>query len=64
MEDEIVDDDVIDIFLINLFSNAVENLEIPEFNGTITLADNISHPILKAILKYNNHSSNVAIKRT
>ena len=61
MEDEIVDDDVIDIFLINLFSNAVENLEIPEFNGTITLA---AHPILKAILKYTNDSSNIAVKRT
>lgn len=61
MENEIVDDDVIDIFLINLFSNAVENLEVPEFNGPITLA---AHPILKAILKYTNDSSNIAIKRT
>ena len=38
-----------------------KTLKVPEFNGTITLA---AHPILKAILKYTDDSSNIAIKRT
>ena len=40
----------------------MKNLETPEFNGTVTLADNISHPISKAILKYTNHPIAIAIK--
>ena len=41
--------------LNSFFSNAVKNLKIPEFSETNPLAENISHPIFKAILKYENH---------
>ena len=43
------------------FSNAVSNLNIPEYSGINILAERISHPTLKAILKYKNHPSIVAI---
>ena len=50
-------------FLINkFFSNAVQDLKIPGFYGAVPLADNISHPIFRAILKYANHPSTIAIK--
>ena len=44
-----------------LFSSAVSNLNIPEYSGINILAERISHPTLKAILKYKNHPSIVAI---
>ena len=44
------------------FSNAVKNLEIPKFSDSNPLAENIPHPIFKAILKYKNHASIIAIK--
>ena len=44
------------------FSNAVSNLNIPEYSGINILAGRISNPALKAILKYKNHLSIVAIK--
>ena len=43
------------------FSSAVSNLNIPEYCGINILAERISHPTLKAILKYKNHPSIVAI---
>ena len=43
------------------FSNAVSDLKIPDFFGAVPLAD-ISHPIFRAILKYANHPSTIAIK--
>ena len=43
------------------FSSAVSNLNIPEYSGINILAERISHPTLKAILKYKNHPSIVAI---
>ena len=49
--------------LDNFLSNIAKNLEIPEFNRKVTLVDNISHPILKGILKYRNHLSTIAIKK-
>ena len=48
--------------LNNFFSNAVNVLEILGFHGAVPLADNISHPIFRAILKYANHPSTIAIK--
>ena len=47
--------------LNTFFSNAVKNLQIPEYQEAEPLA-NISHPIFKAILKYRNHPNIVAIK--
>ena len=44
------------------FSNAVIDLKIPDFHGAVPFADNISHPIFRAILKYANHPSTIAIK--
>ena len=48
--------------LSNFFSNAVENLKIPEYHGADTRADDISHSVLKAIFKYRNHPSIDPIK--
>ena len=44
------------------FSNAVKNLKIPEFSDSNSLVQNIPHPIFKAILKYKNNQSIIAIK--
>ena len=44
------------------FSNAVKNVKIPEYQETDSLGNNISLKIFKAILKYRNHPSIVAIK--
>ena len=49
--------------LLNLFfSSAVKDLKITEFSDTNPLAERLSHPVLKAILKYKNHPSIVAIR--
>ena len=49
--------------ILNTFlSNAVKTLKIPEYQKTESFAIDISHPIFKAILKYRNHPSIVAIK--
>ena len=49
--------------ILNLFfSSAVKNLKIPEFSDTNPLAERHSDPVLKAILKYNNHPSIAAIR--
>lgn len=45
------------------FPNAVKNLKIPDFSDTEPLADNISHPTLKATTKYRNHPSISAIEK-
>ena len=45
-----------------LFSNAASDLKIPDFHGVVSSADNISHPIFRAILKYANHPSTIEIK--
>ena len=37
--------------------------KIPEFSYSDPVAQNIPHPIFKAILKYKNHPSIIAIKR-
>ena len=64
MEDETIttqdeqNEDLLNIF----FSNAVKNLKIPRFSNTNPLAERLNNPTLKAILKYKNHPSIVAIR--
>ena len=49
--------------LLNIFfSNAVKNLKIPRFSNTNSFVERLSDPVLKAILKYKNHPSIVAIR--
>ena len=48
--------------LNSFFSNAVKNLKISEYSDSNPLAENIPHPIFKAILKYKNHPSIISIK--
>ena len=48
--------------LNSFFFLAVKNLKIPEFSDSNSLAENIPHPIFKAILKYKNHPGIIAIK--
>ena len=63
IDDGIVNDDVkIAEIFSRFFSNAVKDLKIPGFHGGVLLAGNISHPIFRAILKYANHPSTIAIK--
>ena len=65
IDDEIVNDDVKIAETFNrFFSNAVIDLKIPDFHGVVPLADNISHPIFRAILKYANHPSTIAMNNT
>ena len=59
IETEIFNNDAECVDILNkCFSNALKNLEILEFNRTVTLVDNIFHPTLNTILKYSNHPSN------
>ena len=61
--EKIINEDRANAEILNtFFSNAVKNLKIPEYQETDPLANNISHPIFKPILKYRNHPSIVAIK--
>ena len=46
------------------FPNAVKNLKIPRFSDTNALTERLSDPTLKAMLKYKNHPSIVAIRNT
>ena len=64
MEDETVttQDEQNAELLNTFFSNAVKNLKIPRFSKTNPLAERLSDPTLKAILKYKNHPSIVAIR--
>ena len=61
---EIINEDKDNAELLNsFFSSAVKDLKIPEFGDSNALAENISHPIFKPILKYDKHPSIVAIKK-
>ena len=61
--EEIINEDGENAEILNtFFSNAVKNSEIPEYQETDSLANNISHPVFRAILKYRNHPNVVAIK--
>ena len=50
--EEIINEDGENAEILNtFFSNAVKNSKIPEYQETDSLANNISHPIFRAILK-------------
>ena len=49
--------------MILFFSNIAINLNVPEQHGCESISQNISDPILKAIVKYRNHPTIKAIKR-
>ena len=62
-DNKIISEDKVNAELLNsFFSNTVKNLKIPEFSDSNPLAENIPHTIFKAILKYKNHPSIIAIK--
>ena len=62
IDDDIVNDDAeIAVIFNRFFSNAVNDLKIAGLHGAVSLANNISHPISRVILKYTNHSSTIAI---
>ena len=43
------------------FSNIASNLNIAEYSNNKHLAHNTTHPVLKCVLKYRNHSSVLGI---
>ena len=47
--------------LNNFFSNIVKKLKIPEYENLNSNIENIKDPVFRAILKYKNHSSIIAI---
>ena len=49
--------------LNNFFSNIVQKLNIARYTSEESFVDNISDPTLKAILKYRNHPSIIAIRK-
>ena len=60
-----ISEDKDNVELLNsYFFNALRNLKIPKFSDSNTLAENISYPIFKVILKYKNHPSIIAIKHS
>ena len=62
-DNKITSEDKDNVKLLNpFFSNSVKNLKISEFSDSNSLAENIAHPVFKAILKYKNHPSITAIK--
>ena len=48
--------------LNKFFSNVETNLNIPQFNQIYRTSENISDPVIKAIVKYRAHLSIIAIK--
>ena len=49
--------------LNTFFSNVVNNLKIPQYANYDPIANNISDPILKAIVRYRNHPSILTIRK-
>ena len=47
--------------LSNFFSNRVKDLKIPEYENLNPIFENVKDPVFKAILKYKNHPSIIAI---
>ena len=45
------------------FSNIFQNLDIQQYNVDDPICENINDPLLKAIVRYRNHPSIVAIKK-
>ena len=61
--EEIITEDGENAEILNkFFSDAVNNLKIPEHQVVYPLANSISHPIFRAMMKFRNHSSVIAIK--
>ena len=50
-------------FLNTFFSNIVQNLDIQQYNVDDPICENINDPLLKAIVRYRNHPSIIAIKK-
>ena len=50
--------------LNEFFSKVVTRLNIPQFNQIKRTSENISDPVVKAIVKYRAHPSVIAIKKT
>ena len=50
--------------LNEFFSKVVTRLNIPQFNQIKRTSENISDPVIKAIVKYRAHPSVIAIKKT
>ena len=48
--------------LNEFFSNIVKNLKIPEYENLNPNFEKVKDPVFKAILKYKNHPSIIAIK--
>ena len=48
--------------LNKFFSNIVKNLKIPEYENLNPNFENVKDPVFKAIWKYKNHSSIIAVK--
>ena len=46
------------------FSNIVQNLDIQQYNVDDPICENINDPLLKAIVRYRNHTSIAAIKKS
>ena len=51
------------IVLNAFFSNIVQNIDIQHYNVDDPICENINDPLLKAIVRYRNHPSIVAIKK-
>ena len=49
--------------LNNFFSKMVKKLDIPNFNSNNSVTDNIKDPVFKAILKYKNYPSILAVQK-
>ena len=49
--------------LNSVFSNLIKKLEIPKFNSNDSVTKNIKDLVFKAILKYKNHPSILAIQK-
>ena len=45
------------------FSNTVSDSNIPDYNNSDALAENIPEPVLKAIVKYRNHPNILTMQK-
>ena len=61
--EEIINDDKENAEILDkFFSNAVKSLKIPEYQEAHPHANDISHPIFKAIMKFRDYPSITALK--
>ena len=62
--DEIIKTEKVTAKVLNaFFSNIAQNLDIQQYNVDDPICGNINDPLLKAIARYRNHPSIVAIKK-